>query len=95
MRKRNWSPEEKMAIVLEGIRGEKSIAEICRTHQISQTLFYKWRDRFLEAGKESLAGKKVGDAAYQAEIDKLQKLIGKQTIVIDALKKTKEMFRKK
>jgi len=41
-----------MAIVLEGMKGQKSVAEICREHQISQTLFYRWRDRFLEAGAE-------------------------------------------
>ncbi len=50
MKLRKWSSEEKMAIVLEGLKGEKSVAEICREHQISQTLYYRWRDRFLEAG---------------------------------------------
>jgi len=50
MKLRKWSSEEKMAIVLEGLKGEKSVAEICREHQISQGLYYWWRDRFLEAG---------------------------------------------
>ncbi len=46
MKLRKWSAEEKTAIVLEGMKGEKSIAEICRDHQISQNLYYRWRDRF-------------------------------------------------
>jgi len=51
MKRRYLSEEEKMAIVLAGLKGEQSIAEICREHQISQSQYYKWRDRFLEAGK--------------------------------------------
>ncbi|MBC7362406.1 MAG: transposase [Candidatus Aminicenantes bacterium] len=45
MKLRKWTEEEKMAIVLEGLRGQKSIAEICREHQISQSLYYLnfWR----------------------------------------------------
>jgi len=51
MKLRKWQSEEKMAIVLEGLKGQKSITEICREHRISQTLYYRWRDRFLEAGQ--------------------------------------------
>ena len=53
MKRRHFSPEEKMAIILTGLKGEQSIAEICREHQISQSQYYKWRDRFLEAGKKT------------------------------------------
>jgi len=48
MKTRKWKAEEKLAIVLCGIKGEKSISEICREHQISQTQYYKWRDKFFE-----------------------------------------------
>ncbi len=58
MKRRNWTAEEKMAIVLEGLRGEVSIAEICRVHQISQNQYYIWRDKFFEGGKLYLSGKK-------------------------------------
>lgn len=92
MKARKWDSEEKLAIVMEGIKGQKSVAEICRTHQISQTLFYKWRDQFLEGGKKALTNGKTSDLIYQAEIEKLQKIIGKQAIVIDLLKKTDELF---
>ncbi len=94
MKLRKWTSEEKMAIVLEGLKGQKSVAEICREHQISQTLFYRWRDRFLEAGQKGLANGAGADEskASQAEIEKLQKIIGRQTIAIEALKKTQELI---
>ena len=54
MKLRQWSSEEKMAIVLEGLKGEKSVAEICREHQISQALYYRWRDRFFGGRSEGV-----------------------------------------
>lgn len=47
---RKWTAEEKLAIVLEGIKGAKPVAEICREHRLVQTQYYQWRDRFLEGG---------------------------------------------
>jgi len=83
MKLRKWTPEEKMAILLEGIKGQKSVADICREHQISQALYYRWRDKFLEGGKKGL-GTGAGEGnGYRAEIEKLQKIIGKQTIQIE------------
>ncbi len=60
-RKRH-SSEEKIRIVLEGLRGEESIAELCRREGIAQSLYYSWSKEFLEAGKRRLAG----DTARQA-----------------------------
>jgi len=95
MKKRNWSVEEKLAIVPEGLKEKRSVAEICREHGISQTLYYRWRDKFLEGGKKGLANGYRDDSVYRAEIEKLQKIIGKQTIQIEILKKTAELFRTK
>jgi transposase-like protein len=94
MKLRKWTPEEKMAIVLEGIKGQKSVAEICREHQINQTLFYRWRDRFLEAAQKGLTNGVSRDEseALRAQIEKLEKIIGRQTIAIEALKKTQELI---
>ena len=93
MKLRKWSSEEKMAIVLEGLKGEKSVAEICREHQISQALYYRWRDRFLEAGQKGLSnGGSEDEKALQAQIEKLEKIIGRQTIAIEALKKTQQLI---
>ena len=50
------SSEEKIRIVLEGLRGEYSIAELCRREGIAQGLYYKWSKEFLEAGKKRLSG---------------------------------------
>ena len=53
---RKHSAEEKIRIVLEGLRGEDSISELCRREGIAQSLYYKWSKEFLEAGKSRLAG---------------------------------------
>jgi transposase-like protein len=54
---RSWTAEQKLAIVLAGLRGDRSVKEVCPEHQISDTLFYSWRDKLLEGGKAALAGK--------------------------------------
>jgi len=54
--RKRYSSEEKIRIVLEGLRGEHSIAELCRREGIAQGLYYKWSKEFLEAGKKRLAG---------------------------------------
>lgn len=54
---RTWMVAQRFEIVLAGLRGEMSVAEVCREHQISETLFYSWRERLLEGGAGRLAGK--------------------------------------
>ena len=54
--RRKYSAEEKIRIVLEGLRGEYSIAELCRREGIAQGLYYNWSKDFMEAGKKRLAG---------------------------------------
>src|SRR5262249_42372204 len=63
--RRHHSAEEKIRIVLEGLRGEVSIAELCRKEGINQNLYYRWSKEFLEAGKKRLAG----DTAREATSD--------------------------
>jgi transposase len=55
MKRRTFDPETKMAAVLEGLRGESSIADIRRKYQISESLHYRWRDKFLEGGSQALS----------------------------------------
>ena len=50
MDKRIWTGKEKLAIVLEGMRGAISLSELCNRHQITQGMYYKWRDRLMEDG---------------------------------------------
>ena len=54
--RRKFSPEEKIRIVLEGLKGEESISEICRREGITSSLYYRWSKAFLEAGKKRLKG---------------------------------------
>ena len=60
--RKQHSAEEKIRIVLEGLRGEESIAELCRREAIATSLYYSWSKEFLEAGKKRLSG----DTARQA-----------------------------
>ena len=68
--RRQFSAEEKIRIVLEGLRGEDSIAELCRREGINQNLYYRWSKDFLEAGKKRLAG----DTAREATSDEVKHL---------------------
>ena len=54
--RKQYSAEEKIRIVLEGLRGEESIASLCRREGIAESLYYSWSKEFLEAGKKRLAG---------------------------------------
>jgi len=92
MKQRKWAGDEKLAIVMEGLKEKRSVADICREHKISQTLYYRWRDKFLEGGKKGLVNGAGDGNVYKAEIEKLQKIIGKQAIQIEILKKTEELF---
>jgi len=68
--RRKYSPEERIRIVLEGLRGEESIAELCRKEGINPNLYYRWSKEFLEAGKKRLAG----DTAREATSDEVKSL---------------------
>ena len=71
--RRQFSPEEKIRIVLSGLRGEDSIAELCRREGIVQNLYYRLSKEFLEAGKKRLAG----DTARAATSDEVRICAGK------------------
>lgn len=68
--RRHYSAEEKIRIVLEGLRGEDSIAELCRREGINSNVYYRWSKEFLEAGKKRLSG----DTAREATSDEVKQL---------------------
>jgi len=68
--RRQFSAEEKIRIVLEGLRGEESIAALCRREGIAESLYYSWSKEFLEAGRNRLAG----DTARQATAPEVKEL---------------------
>jgi transposase len=68
--RRHFSAEDKIRVVLDGLRGEDSIAELCRKEGIAQSLYYTWSKEFMEAGKRRLAG----DTARAASSDDVKGL---------------------
>jgi transposase len=92
--RKHYSAEDKIRIVLEGLRGEDSIAELCRREGIAQSMYYGWSKEFLEAGKRRLAG----DTARAATTDEvkdlrqkttaLKEVVAEQALEIRLLKKT-------
>jgi transposase len=92
--RKHYSSEEKIRIVLDGLRSEDSIAELCRREGISQGIYYKWSKGFMEAGKKRLAG----DTARAANTDEVKELrreakdlkevVAEQTLELRLLKKS-------
>ena len=70
--RRHFSAEDKIRVVLEGLRGDDSIAELCRKEGITQSLYYTWSKEFMEAGKRRLAGD-TARAATTGEVQDLRR----------------------
>ena len=89
MRRKLWSNEEKVAIILEIVRGNESAAEICTRHGVSATQAYRWLDRFLEGGRSALTDKRTGKGRdlLMDENRRLKELAGQQALIIEAQKK--------
>ena len=92
--RKQYSAEEKIRIVLDGLRGEESIAELCRREGIAQSIYYKWSKEFLEAGKRRLAGDTARSAstgevkALRQEARELKEVVAEQTLELRLLKKS-------
>ena len=92
--RKKYSSEEKIQIVLEGLRGEDSIAAICRREGISPNLYYRWSKDFLEAGKKRLQGDTVREANsvevtdLRSENDQLKQLVAELSLKNRVLKKS-------
>lgn len=91
---RTYSSEEKIRIVLEGLRGEESVANLCRKYGINDSIYYKWSKDFLEAGKKRLSGDTERNAnAHEVqdlkkENDNLKKALADLYLHNDLLKKS-------
>ena len=92
--RKKYSAEDKIRIVIEGLRGEATIAELCRKEGISQSVYYSWSKEFLEAGKARLAGdtkrnadtNEVKDMRYSVE--QLKLLVAELSLENRKLKKS-------
>ena len=92
--RRKYSAEEKIRIVLDGLRGEDSIAAICRREGIQANMYYKWSKEFLEAGKRRLQGDTVREAnssevsGIKSENSQLKELVAELSLKNRVLKKS-------
>ena len=82
MKRRQWTAKEKLTLVLQGLKGEISVAELCNQHQISQSQYYKWRDRLLAEGPKVFerGGPDRAELRLQKEVRKLKGIIGDLTV---------------
>ncbi len=78
---RTWTAQQKIEIVLAGLRGDRSVKELCREHEIAETLYYSWRDKLLEGGRVALAGKeeRTGEKELKRRIRELERTLGRKT----------------
>jgi transposase len=92
--RKQYSAEEKIRIVLDGLRGEHSIAELCRREGIAESLYYSWSKEFLEAGKRRLAGDTARAATtsevkdLRREARELKEVVAEQALELRLLKKS-------
>lgn len=92
--RKKYSAEEKIRIVLEGLRGEESIAELCRKEGLNPNVYYRWSKDFLEAGKKRLSGDTVREATsdevkeLRAETSALKETLGEVVMENRLLKKS-------
>lgn len=92
--RRKYSAEEKIRIVLEGLRGEEKVADLCRREGISQSIYYKWSKDFMEAGKSRLAGDTKREATREdvsdlrSENEQLRQVVAELVLTNRVLKKS-------
>ncbi len=88
---RTFSPDQKAEIVLAGLRGGRSVRDVCREHEIAETLYYQWRDRLLEGGKAGLAAPRdkgkdprdVENKELRKKVGQLERALGRKTYELE------------
>ena len=87
---RTFTPEQKVEIVLAGLRGDRTVRDICREYEIAETLYYQWRDRLLEGGRAALAtprdkgdGRDAELAEARKRIANLERALGRKTYEVE------------
>ena len=82
---RKFSAQQKTELVLASLRGPKTVAQLCREHDISESLLRKWREQFLAAGAERLSGKAERTEAdeLRRQIQRLERTLGRKTMELE------------
>lgn len=82
MKKRNWTSQEKLRIVLEGLSGQIEITNLCAKYQIANTQYYQWRDQLLKHGHQAFETKNITkkEQHLEQEVVNLKKIIGDLTV---------------
>ena len=77
--------QQKIEIVLAELRGERSVKELCREHGVAETLYYSWREKLLEGGREALAGKeeRQGERELRRKVAELERALGRKTYELE------------
>jgi transposase len=82
---RKFTAKQKAEIVLAGIRGDRPVRDVCREHEIAETLYYQWREKLLEGGQTALAGKdeRQDEKELQKKIRELERALGRKTYELE------------
>ncbi len=90
---RQFTADFKFDVVLQLVSGAKPISELCREHDLKDSLVYRWRDELLARGAQVYVNQNVsGEAAAQARIAELERMIGRMTMELEALKKASSLL---
>lgn len=82
---RKFTAQQKLEIVLAGLRGDRTVVEVCREHKISETQYYGWRDQLLAAGVQRFAGKdeRVSEGELRKKVAELERALGRKTYELE------------
>jgi transposase-like protein len=94
-KRRTFTPDFKLDAVLDMVRGEKTVAQICRERDITESLLYKWRDAFFERAPNLFADQRSGGNGSDPQserIAELERMVGRLTMEIEVLKKARSLL---
>jgi transposase len=82
---RKFTAKQKAEIVLAGIRGDRSVKDVCREHEIAETLYYQWREKLLQGGQAALAGRdqRQGEKQLRRKVAELERALGRKTYELE------------
>jgi transposase-like protein len=82
---RKFTAKQKAEIVLAGLRGDRSVKDVCREHEIAETLYYSWREKLLEGGQAALAGRdeRQGERELRRKVAEPERALGRKTYELE------------